>query len=117
MIFNVNGEQKELIAHEFKPNTAIEDMPENTEELLEDLLSGHKKDLLHHRYKVDADDFAEMEALVNLNNENQALHAQLTADEQARYDDWEMTRCMRDAMHMAEKEHEFLKGLLAERPE
>ncbi|MFM9414071.1 hypothetical protein ACKQTC_06800 [Peptococcus simiae] len=115
MIFNVNGDSRELIARAFKPDTRLEDMPENTADLLEEYLEGHKKDLLHHHYKVTPEEFAEMEKVVQLNNKNQELHSQLTADEQKRYEDWEMTRCMRDAFHMAEKENEFLTGLLAER--
>ncbi len=111
MKFNVNGDIRELVAREYRPDTAFDNMPDVTESLLEDYLKNLHRDFLRRYYKVDADDFAELENLVRMNNENARMRADLNAEQQAAYDDWDMTRCMNSVDIMLKKEHDFLRSL------
>lgn len=111
MKFSVNGEVKELVARAYVPNTSFDELPDCTDTLLEDQLKGLKKELFGRSYKATAEQFAEMEALVILHNENTRLHQSLTKEEEDAYDDWDMTRCVNTADVMTQKEHDFLTSL------
>ena len=112
MYFNVDGEIKELIARRYEKGKSFDCCAEETENLLEDYLMGHKKDLLHKRYKVSSEEFKQWSDLVALHNENVQLHLTLNAEEEKAYEDWEMTRCVNTPEIMEEKENIFLKQLL-----
>lgn len=114
MKFNVNGDIRELVAREYRPDTEFENMPDITETLLEDHLKTLHRDFLRRHYKADADEFAEMEHIVRMNNENVRMHAGLNAEQQSAYDDWDMTRCVNTPEVMTQKEHDFLRSLTNE---
>lgn len=114
MKFNVDGIVKELVARGYVPNKAFEDLPDITADVLEDLLQGKKAGLLHHQYKVSAAEFAEMSALVDLNNANVKRHLALTPEQLTAYEDWEMTRCVNTQDIMLHKEETFLNDLTKE---
>lgn len=111
MKFNVDGNLRELIAREYQPDTAFDDMPDVTESLLEDYLSHLPHDFLHRHYKVDENKFAELEEIVRLNNENVRIRSGLNTEQQSAYDDWDMTRCMSSVDTMVKKEYDFLHSL------
>lgn len=111
MKFNVNGDVRELIARGYAPGLAFNALPDITAEVLEDLLEGKKAGLLNHQYKVSESEFAAMQSLVDLNNENVERHLALSPEQLERYEDWEMTRCVNTQDIMLHKEEAFLDEL------
>lgn len=114
MEFNVDGAVKTIVARAFQPDTAPKDMPEQTAIIFEDYLAGHKKDMLHKRYKITEAEYHEMSTIAAQIDANNALRAALNEDQQEKYDDWDMTRCVNTIDIMTKKEYDFLTELTAQ---
>lgn len=111
MDFNVDGQVKSIVARGFQEGMQLEDMPEQTEMIFAEELEGHKKDLLHKRYKITQAEYYQFSAIASMINENNAMHANLTPEQVEKYEDWEMVRCVNTLEIMTHKENEFLKEL------
>ena len=113
MEFNVDGQVKSIVTRAFVADTPFENMPENTEMLFEDYIAGHKKDLLRKRYKITEAEYNAWSALADRINDNTMNRMRLNAEQQDKYDDWDMTRCVNTLDIMTTKEAAFLEELLA----
>lgn len=114
MEFNVDGAVKTIVARAYQAGTASENMPEQTEAIFADYLAGHKRDFLRKHYKITEAEYQEMTTIAAQIDANNALRAALNAEQQEKYDDWDMTRCVNSIDIMTKKEYDFLTELTAQ---